>query len=88
MEMRYINSASRLLDRNNVNRRGLDLSEELLWISVGQRVAKLPAIKIGGLKKNSTTRSGTGDSGSSLAEQQNFFSNPTLKAGSSTAFDI
>ena len=29
----------------------LDLSTEVLWISVGQRAAKLQAVKVGGLKK-------------------------------------
>ena len=51
MEIKYIKSASRLLDRNWVNKRGLDLSKEVLWVSVGQRAAELPAIKVGGKKK-------------------------------------
>ena len=49
-------SADRLLDRDCVNKGGLGLSKEVLWISLGQRVAELPAIKAGGLKKNSATR--------------------------------
>ena len=51
MEMKNIKSTARVLDRNCVNRRGLDLSKEVLWVSAGQRAAELPAIKVGGLKK-------------------------------------
>ena len=53
MDKKYNKSAARLLNRNYFNKGDLDLSKEVLWVSVGQRVAKLPAIKIGGLKKNS-----------------------------------
>ena len=35
MEMKYIKKAARLLNRDYVNRRGLDLSKEVLWVSVG-----------------------------------------------------
>ena len=51
MEIKYIESAARLLNINCVNKRGLDLLKEVLWISVGQRAAELPAIKVGGQKK-------------------------------------
>ena len=47
----YTKSAARLLNRVWVNKRGLDLSKEVLWVFVGQRTAELPAIKVGGLKK-------------------------------------
>ena len=50
-EIKYIKSDARLLDRVWVNKRGLDLSKEVLWVFVGQRTAELPAIKVGGLKK-------------------------------------
>ena len=53
MEIKYLKSAARLLDRLCFKKRGLDVSKEVLWVSVGQREAKLPAIKVGGLKKNS-----------------------------------
>ena len=43
----YIKSAARLLNRNYVNRRDLDLSKEVLWVSVGERAAELPAVKVG-----------------------------------------
>ena len=46
MEMKYVKSASRLLNRVWVNIRGLDLSKEVLWVSVGQRVAELRAVKV------------------------------------------
>ena len=50
MERRYVKSATRLLTRYCVNKRGLELSEEILWVSVGQRAADLPAVKVGGEK--------------------------------------
>ena len=53
MVTKHHKSAARLLNRDCVNRRGLDLSKEVLWVSVCQRAAKLPAGKFGGLKKNS-----------------------------------
>ena len=51
MEIKYIKSAARVLNRDCVNKRGLDLSKEVLWVSVGQRAAELPAIKVGGQEK-------------------------------------
>ena len=51
MEIKYIKSASRLLNRARVNKGGLYLLKEVLWVSVGQRAAELPAIKVGGQKK-------------------------------------
>ena len=51
MEIKYIKSAAKDLDRNCVSKTGLDLSKELLWDSVDQRVADLRAIKLGGQKK-------------------------------------
>ena len=56
-----------------VNRGGLDLSKEVLWVSVGQRAAELPAIKVGGWKKNSADMPGTGRSGSNPADSRIFF---------------
>ena len=41
MEIKYIKSAARLLDRNCVNKRGLDLSKEVLWVFVGQRAEEI-----------------------------------------------
>ena len=70
-EMKYIKSTARLLDRNYVNRKGLDLSKEGLWVSVGQRAAELPAVKVGGEKK-SANWPGAGELGSNRAEQQIF----------------
>ena len=84
-EIKYIKSAARLLDRVWVNKGGLDLSKEVLWVFVGQRTAELPAIKVGGLKKilpsgpvrTRITRAGPFG--------RIFFWPPTLMAGSSTA---
>ena len=73
MEMKYFETVARLLNRDCVNRKGLDLSKEVLWVSVGQMAAELPAIKVGGLKKNSAGRPGTGEAGSNRADWQNFF---------------
>ena len=56
MEIKCIKSAARLLDRDSVNRRGLDLSKEVLWVSVYQRAADLPAVKVGGLNWVRTRR--------------------------------
>ena len=51
MEIKCIKGAAMLLDIDCVNKRGLDLSKEVLWVSVGQRVAVLQAVKVGGQKK-------------------------------------
>ena len=47
MEIEYVKSAARLLDRDYVNKGGLDVSKEVLCVSVGQRVAELRAVKVG-----------------------------------------
>ena len=51
----YDKSAARLLDRDCVNKRGLDLSKEVLWVSVDQGTAQLQVVKVRG-KKNSAHR--------------------------------
>ena len=51
MEMKYIKSAARVLNRNCVNKGGLDLSKSVLWVSIGQGAANLWAVKVGGQKK-------------------------------------
>ena len=51
MEIKCIKSAARLLNKDCFNKRGLDLSKEVLWDSVGQRAAVLQAVKVGGQKK-------------------------------------
>ena len=48
MEMKCFKSAAWLLDKIWVNKGGLDLSKEVLLVSVGQRVAELLAIKVRG----------------------------------------
>ena len=52
MEIKYFKSPARLLNRHYFNKRGLDLSKEVLWVSVGQRAADLRAVKVGDWKKN------------------------------------
>ena len=52
VKIKYLKSAARLLNREYVAWQVLDLSKEVLLVSVGQRVAELPAIKVGGLKKS------------------------------------
>ena len=51
MEMKYFKNAARLLDRIYFNKGDLDLSKEVLWVSVGQRAADLWAVKVGGQQK-------------------------------------
>ena len=53
MGMKYLKNTARLLDWDYVNRRGWDLSKEVVWVSVGQKAAELPDIKVGSLKKYS-----------------------------------
>ena len=48
MEIKCVKSAARLLNGNCFNKRGLDLSKEVLWVSVGQRAPELQAVKVGG----------------------------------------
>ena len=82
-EIKYIKSAARLLDIVWVNKGGLDLSKEVLWVSVGQRAPELQAVKVGGQQKILPTgpvrakRVRTGPLG------RIFFKPPTLMAGSS-----
>ena len=35
MEIKYIKSSARVLDKDCVNKGGLDLSKGVLWVSVG-----------------------------------------------------
>ena len=51
---------------------GLRYPKEVLWVTVGQRAAELPAIKVGGQKKNSAERPIAGKAGSKWAARQNF----------------
>ena len=51
MEIKQIKSTARVLDRDCVDKGGLDLFKEVLWVSVGQRAADLWAIKVAGQKK-------------------------------------
>ena len=51
--MTRANLLYRNLNRDCINRGGLDLSKEVLWVSVDQRAAELPAIKAEGWEKSS-----------------------------------
>ena len=51
MEIKYLKRAARLLKRYYVNGEALDLSKDVLWVSVGQMVVVLPATKVECLKK-------------------------------------
>ena len=46
------------MDRHWVNKGGLDLSKEVLWVSVDQRAADVQAVNVGGLKKSLPTGPG------------------------------
>ena len=78
MEIKDIQRPARLLDRDYVNKGGLDLSKEIWWVSVGQRGAELPAVKVGGLKKNSAALPGSNPSPLRRTRWQNSFSNLQL----------
>ena len=59
MEVKYIKSAAMVLNKDCVNKGGLELFKNVLWVSVGQGAADLRAVKVGGLKKNSANRPGS-----------------------------
>ena len=46
MEIKYIKSAVRVLHRSCVNKGGLDLSKDVLWVSVDQRASDVQAVKV------------------------------------------
>ena len=46
MEMKCIKSVARVSNKNCVNKGDLDLSKNVLWVSVGQGVADLQAVKV------------------------------------------
>ena len=48
MEIAYIKSAARVSNRHCVNKEGLGLSKNVLWVSVRQGAADLRAVKDGG----------------------------------------
>ena len=73
MEIKYIKSAARVLNRDCVNKGGLYLFKNVLWVSVGQEAADLQAVKVGGQKKNSADRPGSNPLRPQRADQQNFF---------------
>ena len=50
MKIKHSKSSARLLDRDWVNKGGLDLSKEVLWVSVGQNAADIQTVKVGDQK--------------------------------------
>ena len=44
MGIEDLKSPARLLDRDQVNKRGLDLSKKVLWVSIGLRAADLQVV--------------------------------------------
>ena len=50
-EIKYNKSAARVLNRDCVNKEGLERSKEVLWVSVGQWAADIRAVVVGGQKK-------------------------------------
>ena len=85
MEIKYIESNARLLDGNWVNKGGLDLSKEVLWVSVDQRAADLRAVKVEGWSYCPGIKPGPHSCGSRWAAGQDFFRSPTLTACSFAA---
>ena len=51
MEIEYIKSAAKVLNKDYINTGDLDLSKNVLWVSVGQRAVNLWAVKVGGQKR-------------------------------------
>ena len=83
--MKYVKSAAKPLDRNCVNKEGLNLSKEVLWVSVGQREAELRAVKVRGGKRILPSSPVRTRLTRAWADRQNFFLPPTLTACSSAA---
>ena len=73
MEMKYIKSTTRLLNRNWVNKEGLDISKEVLWVSVDQRAADLRAVKVKGWSYRPGIEPGLHSCGSRWVARQDFF---------------
>ena len=61
------------MNRACANRRGLDLSKEVLWASLGQRAAKLWSVKLWWWSDRPGLEPEPHSFGSSLAEWQDFF---------------
>ena len=83
--MKCIKSAARLLNIECVNKGGLDLFKEVLWVSVDQRAAVLRAVKVGGKKRFCRSPRFEPASPAPGRTAEFFFKPPTLMAGSSAA---
>ena len=66
-------------------KKDLDLSKDVLWVSVGQRAAEIRAVKVGGQRKILPIGPSAGEAGSNWANRQNFFLPLTLTTCSSAA---
>ena len=73
------------MDIDFVNKKGLDLSKKVLWVSVGQRAAVLRAVKVGGQKKILPIAPVRTRFARAQADWQKFFLPPTLTARRSDA---
>jgi len=73
MGIKYILSDVRLLDGNWVNKGGLNLSKEVLWVSVDQRAADLRVVKVKGWSYRPGIEPGPHSCGSRWAAGQDFF---------------
>ena len=73
MEIKYIQSDATLLDRDWVNKGGLDLSKEVLWVYIGQRAAKIQAVKVRGWSYRPGIEPGPHARSAKWAARQDFF---------------
>ena len=73
MEIKYIKSAGRVLNRDCVNKRGLDLSKNVPWVSAGQGAVDLRAVKVGGQKRILPISPHASKAGSNRPGRQIFF---------------
>ena len=46
MEIKYIKSAAKVLNKDYFNKEGLDLSKSILWVSIDQGAVDLQAVKV------------------------------------------
>ena len=88
MKLGHFESTTRVLKRTWINKRGLDLSKEVLWVSVGQKAAELPAIKVWSLKNIVPLSPAWASQGRTGSSGRTFYLPPTLMAGCSTALEL
>ena len=71
-------NASSLLIRQVINREGLDLSKEVLWVSLSHRAAKILSVKLWWWSHHPGVEARTPAFGLTPAERQDFFRSSTL----------